>query len=167
MVEAAGGSVTTRYYTKDAMRRILDGDMHSAVSLRSHADTAAAFGVTVEDSGRIAPVAPATAEPETSPESAQKPVTKARIRTGFRLRLPDPTSRKDLEYYRDSSRRGYLAYEVLEGDSPSLYFKTLKQKQREVKASRLERKQRRILAGTATGAAERRTPRPGERLKLW
>ena len=42
----------------------------------------------------------------------------------YRYRLPDPTSRKDLEYYRDSAHRGYLSYLVEEGHGPSLFFKT-------------------------------------------
>jgi len=39
-------------------------------------------------------------------------------------RLPDPTSRKDIEYYRDPAHRGYLSYTVPEGHGPSLFFKT-------------------------------------------
>lgn len=42
----------------------------------------------------------------------------------FEYRLPDPTSRKDIEYYRDPVHRGYLAHTVPEGDGPSLFFKT-------------------------------------------
>jgi hypothetical protein len=41
----------------------------------------------------------------------------------FRYRLPDPTSRPDIEYYRDPAHRGYLAYQLAPGESPSLYFK--------------------------------------------
>ena len=39
-------------------------------------------------------------------------------------RLPDPTSRKDLEFYRDPAKRGYLTHLVGEGEGPSLFFKT-------------------------------------------
>ncbi len=42
---------------------------------------------------------------------------------GFQYRLPDPTGRKDLEYYRDSKNRGYLSHMVKENEGPSLYFK--------------------------------------------
>lgn len=52
--------------------------------------------------------------------SGQEPVKTA----GFMARLPDPTSRKDLEYYRDHAHRGYLSYQVAEGQGPSLFFKT-------------------------------------------
>lgn len=41
----------------------------------------------------------------------------------YKYRLPDATSRKDIEYYRDPAHRGYLSYLVKEGESPSLYFK--------------------------------------------
>lgn len=41
----------------------------------------------------------------------------------YRYRLPDATARKDIEYYRDPAHRGYLAYRLKEGESPSLFFK--------------------------------------------
>ena len=41
----------------------------------------------------------------------------------FMYRLPDPTSRKDIEYYRDSAHRGYLTHLVPEGEGPSLFFR--------------------------------------------
>lgn len=42
----------------------------------------------------------------------------------FQYRLPDPTGRKDIEYYRDPEHRGYLSHLVPEGHGPSLFFKT-------------------------------------------
>ena len=45
-------------------------------------------------------------------------------KSGFTYRLPDPTSRKDIEYYRDAAHRGYLSHLVEEGQGPSLFFKT-------------------------------------------
>ena len=42
----------------------------------------------------------------------------------WRYRLPDPTSRKDIEYYRDPAKRGYLSHLVPEGHGPSLFYKT-------------------------------------------
>lgn len=42
----------------------------------------------------------------------------------YRYRLPDPSSRKEFEYYRDPAHRGYLAYQVKDGEGPSLFFKT-------------------------------------------
>jgi large subunit ribosomal protein L15 len=41
----------------------------------------------------------------------------------YRYRLPDATSRKDIEYYRDPAHRGYLSYTVKQGQSASLFFK--------------------------------------------
>ena len=42
----------------------------------------------------------------------------------YPYRLPDPTGRKDLEYYRDPKQRGYLSWQLKEGQGPSLFFKT-------------------------------------------
>ncbi|KAM0805026.1 ribosomal protein L18e/L15P [Usnea florida] len=88
-VEAAGGSVITRYYTAFAVRRISQGKMDPIHSLQSRIKV-----------GEEAP------------------------RKSFYNRLPDPTSRKDIEYYRDPAHRGYLSYLVPKGHGPSLFFKT-------------------------------------------
>ncbi|KAI9711729.1 MAG: YmL10 [Bogoriella megaspora] len=42
---------------------------------------------------------------------------------GYRYRLPNPASRKAIEYYRDPAHRGYLAHTVKEGEGPSLFFR--------------------------------------------
>jgi large subunit ribosomal protein L15 len=150
------------------MRRILRGRVHSAVSLRTHPDVVRAFGVTVEQDGAaVAASAVATESPNATTTGSQVPAQRARFRTGFPNRLPDPTSRRDLEYYRDSTRRGYLAHEVPEGDSPSLYFKTPMQRQRETNEARAERRRRRTVAGPVGTAVQKRSIRPGERIKLW
>ncbi len=96
-IEAVGGKVTTRYYTKDSIRRLLKGESESSFTPLSL--TPAAAG----ESSLLNAVA------SSSP---------------FSYRLPDPTSRKDLEYYRDSAHRGYLSHLVEEGHGPSLFFKT-------------------------------------------
>ena len=88
-IEAAGGSVTTRYYTSFALRRILQGKMDPINSLQS-----------------------------------QIPAGEYTAKRTFDNRLPDPTRRKDIEYYRDPAHRGYLSHLVLEGHGPSLFFKT-------------------------------------------
>lgn len=41
----------------------------------------------------------------------------------YHFRLPDPTGRKDKEYYRNPVKRGYLVHTVKAGEGPSLYFK--------------------------------------------
>lgn len=54
------------------------------------------------------------------------PITRIAVPEGkkFAFTLPDPIKRKDLEYYRDVSKRGYLSYMVPAGHTPSLFFKT-------------------------------------------
>lgn len=96
-IEAVGGTVATRYYTKQSIRRLLKGDSESSFT------PLAVSSSTDGESPIIA--AAASASP-------------------FSYRLPDPTSRKDLEYYRDSAHRGYLSHLVEEGHGPSLFFKT-------------------------------------------
>lgn len=96
-IEAVGGKVTTRYYTKPSIKRILKGESES---------TFTPLDYTPIEKGSTA-LAP-------SPSSASP----------FAYRLPDPTSRKDLEYYRDPAHRGYLSHLVEEGHGPSLFFKT-------------------------------------------
>lgn len=92
-IEAAGGKVVTRYYTKLSIRRLLTGEsVHTEEPLP----------VGKEHVARI--------------------VDEAR-KNGFRYRLPDPTGREDIEYYRDPAHRGYLSHQLKEGESPSLYFK--------------------------------------------
>jgi large subunit ribosomal protein L15 len=85
-VEAAGGTVITRYYTKPSISRIKEGLTHPYISLLSQ---------STDDSHKQ-----------------------------FKYRLPDPASRKDIEYYRDPAHRGYLSYQVAAGHGPSLFFKT-------------------------------------------
>ncbi|KAI4240057.1 MAG: hypothetical protein LQ352_007726 [Teloschistes flavicans] len=89
-VEAAGGSVTTRYYTPKSIHNIIKGRTDPIHSLQSQ--------ITV-------------------PGQQEQ-------RKEYLYRLPDPTSRKDIEYYRDPAHRGYLNYQLEEGHGPSLFFKT-------------------------------------------
>lgn len=93
-IEAAGGSVTTRYYTPFSIQRILRGKTDPINSLLSR------NMVQGSDAGE-----------------AEK---KKRM---YLNRLPDPTSRKDIEYYRDPAHRGYLSYQLRKGQGPSLYHK--------------------------------------------
>lgn len=96
-IEAAGGKVTTRYYTKHSIQRLLKGESVSSFE-------------------------PLATTPKTDVESPI--IADAMSASPFSYRLPDPTSRKDLEYYRDSAHRGYLSHLVEEGQGPSLFFKT-------------------------------------------
>lgn len=101
-VEKVGGTVTTRYYTDFAIRKIRRGQMDPIHSLQS----------------RIL-MSPANEE---GAAAAAEALSEERRR--FQYRLPDPTKRKDLEYYRDAAKRGYLSHMVQEGHGPSLFFKT-------------------------------------------
>ena len=88
-IEAAGGSVTTRYYTAFAIRRIMQEKMDPINSLQSQI------------------------------KAGEETLGKS-----FDNRLPDPTSRKNIEYYRDPAHRGYLSHLVPEGQGPSLFHRT-------------------------------------------
>ncbi|KAI1172964.1 hypothetical protein F4777DRAFT_590189 [Nemania sp. FL0916] len=92
-VERAGGKIVTRYYTKQAIQRLVKG--------------------TSMNTGLPLPV---------GAEHVQ-PTLDAVRKGGFTYRLPDPTSRVDIEYYRDPAHRGYLSHTLSPGESPSLYFK--------------------------------------------
>lgn len=92
-IEAVGGKVTTRFYTKQSIRRLLKDEAPNSFTPVSTTSVAANSPIL------------AAAQP-------------------FAYRLPDPTSRKDLEYYRDPAHRGYLSHLVAEGHGPSLYFRT-------------------------------------------
>ncbi|KAI1338193.1 hypothetical protein F5Y15DRAFT_407802 [Xylariaceae sp. FL0016] len=92
-VENAGGKIITRYYTKESIRRLVQGkSVNTTLPL---------------------PVGKEHVEPVLE-EMRQK---------GFSYRLPDPTSRWDMEYYRDPAHRGYLSHMLKPGESPSLYFR--------------------------------------------
>ena len=84
-IEAVGGKVTTRYYTKPAIKRLLKGESESSF-------TPLAF--------------------TPNPLEGSSIIAEALSASPFSYRLPDPTSRKDLEYYRDSAHRGYLSHLV-------------------------------------------------------
>jgi large subunit ribosomal protein L15 len=103
-VEAAGGSVTTRYYTASSIRNILRG--------KSPAYTPALVSMTPD------------MDPYKEPAEWTKETEMAKR---YEYRLPDPTKRKDLEYYRDAAHRGYLSHLVPEGQGPSLFFRTPRQ----------------------------------------
>ncbi|KAF3351778.1 hypothetical protein VdG2_00149 [Verticillium dahliae VDG2] len=92
-IESTGGKVLARYYTKTAIRGIVKG--------------------TTENSDKPLPQ---------GKEHVESILAAART-TRFLRRLPDPTSRREIEYYRDPAHRGYLSHLLKPGESPSLYFK--------------------------------------------
>lgn len=93
-VEAAGGKITTRFYTRESLQRLVRGES-------IHTDKPLPVG----------------------PEHVESVLEQARQAKKHYYRLPDPTSRWDIEYYRDPAHRGYLSYSLQPGESPSLYFK--------------------------------------------
>ncbi|KAF2262985.1 ribosomal protein L15 [Lojkania enalia] len=109
-IESLGGTVTTRFYSPDSIKRVLRGLSHPFVSLQAP------------------PSLLASALPPETLSAASKPVeildsAVQVVLSQYKYRLPDATGRKDIEYYRDAAHRGYLAYTVKEGESPSLFFK--------------------------------------------
>ncbi|KAK5085412.1 YmL10 [Lithohypha guttulata] len=103
-VEAAGGTVTTRFYTETAVRRVKQGVMHPFISLRWDPAQIGHKALIPDDGLGMTPEERVTG-------------------LGFQYRLPDPTGRKELEYYRDARNRGYLSHLVQEGQGPSLFWK--------------------------------------------
>lgn len=103
-VEAAGGTVTTRFYTQKAIQRIKQRVMHPYISLRwdpaaiGHSSLLPSDGIGMTPEERVTGL-------------------------GYQYRLPDPASRKELEYYRDAKNRGYLSHLVKPGETASLYWK--------------------------------------------
>lgn len=92
-VERVGGTVVTRYYTKQAIRNLVSGKSKHTIEPLS---VGAEF------------VEPALQKLERGP---------------YKYRLPDPVSRWHIEYYRDPAHRGYLSHQLKPGETPSLFFK--------------------------------------------
>ena len=101
-VEKVGGTVTTRYYTPFALKKITAGEMDPINSLQSH-------------------IAAAPATEEGAKAVAEAVAENSRM---YKYRLPDPVSRKDIEYYKDPAHRGYLSHLLQPGQGPSMFFRT-------------------------------------------
>ncbi|WYZ39709.1 hypothetical protein EsH8_IV_000050 [Colletotrichum jinshuiense] len=110
-IEGNGGKILTRFYTKQSIKRILRGESVNT-------DKPLPYGK----------------------EYVESVLSEARKKT-FQYRLPDPTSRSDIEYYRDPAHRGYMSHLLKEGESPSLYFKVPIARKRVDGAAREARKQ--------------------------
>lgn len=107
-IEAAGGSVATRFYTNASIKRILTQQTHPFYSMAWSEKSGSEFLTNALAGG--------------SSESLSEPQIMAR--GNFTYRLPDPTHRKDIEYYRDPAHRGYLSHLVLPNEGPSLFFRS-------------------------------------------
>lgn len=137
-VEKGGGSVTTRYYTRWAIQQIRKGKMDPIFSLQS----ARALETTKESDASESEPKETEASKTTTNGLATIHATFAEMdsrvpaapvapfanlafpQRQYQYRLPDATSRKDIEYYRDPAHRGYLSHLVEEGKGPSLFFRT-------------------------------------------
>lgn len=101
--------MTTRYYTRPSIRRILDGETHSFLS------SAWARESGSEQLYKLAKIRPTAAWMKWSTVVNNQQL---------KYRLPDPTKRKDIEYYRDPAHRGYLSHLLKPLEGPSLFFRS-------------------------------------------
>ncbi|PSR81106.1 hypothetical protein BD289DRAFT_507717 [Coniella lustricola] len=116
-IEAAGGKVVTRYYTKEAIRNLIAG---KSVNTTMPLPLGKQF------------VAPALEKLNAAP---------------YLYRLPDPVGRWHIEYYRDPAHRGYLSHQLKRGESPSLFFQvpSKKLKKKVVKAKTAEQLDKKLF----------------------
>ncbi|KAF2748816.1 ribosomal protein L15 [Sporormia fimetaria CBS 119925] len=124
-IEALGGTVTTRFYSPTSIKRVLKGESHPSVSLMADAEFITRAGDS-EILSALESAPSSSSDISTSPAALSHDALRAVMRKvgeKYKYRLPDATGRKDIEYYRDPAHRGYLAYTIKEGESPSLYFK--------------------------------------------
>ncbi|KAJ5902040.1 54S ribosomal protein L10 [Penicillium taxi] len=105
-IEAAGGSVTTRFYTPSSIRHILHKESHPFISLAWSPQSAPKELLLADKIGE---------------DASESTIMKS---LGLKYRLPDPTNRRDVEYYRDPAHRGYLAHLLKPMESPSLFFRS-------------------------------------------
>ncbi|RHZ55326.1 mitochondrial 54S ribosomal protein uL15m [Aspergillus thermomutatus] len=106
-VEAAGGSVTTRFYTRSAIARIMKRETHPFISTAWSPESAS--DALVKAAGL---------------EAQDLTESKVMREMGYKYRLPDPTRRRDIEYYRDPAHRGYLSHLLKPTEGPSLFFRS-------------------------------------------
>lgn len=112
-VEAAGGSVATRFYTRSAIRHIMANETHPFISMAWSAESGSKELLEAEFAKLNLGAEVQTVE--------EKSVMEAK---GLRYRLPDPTRRRDIEYYRDPAHRGYLSHLLKPSEGPSLFFRS-------------------------------------------
>lgn len=125
--------MTTRFYSPTSIKRVMKGESHPIISLRADTeliDQAAQYKLphaskSILTSDVVENLKSANANPDTPIEVRNEALraVMAQVSTKFKYRLPDATSRKDIEYYRDPAHRGYLSHSVKDGESPSLFFK--------------------------------------------
>ncbi|USP78089.1 54S ribosomal protein L10, mitochondrial [Curvularia clavata] len=122
-IEALGGSVTTRFYSPTAIKRVLRGETHPTISLQASPSLVALTTPTTPAVKIASPILSALQSAADDKKREAMAAVMKQVGEKYKYRLPDATSRKDIEYYRDPAHRGYLTYTVKQGESPSLFFK--------------------------------------------
>jgi large subunit ribosomal protein L15 len=113
-IEALGGSVTTRFYSPTAIKRVLRGDTHPTISLQASPDLVALTG-RLPAAKIPSPILSALQTASEEKKNEAMAAVMKQIGSKYKYRLPDATGRKDIEYY--------LNYLMKDGESPSLFFK--------------------------------------------
>lgn len=107
---------------------MLRGDSHPTISLMADADLILKGAGATLPSEILSTLQSSLAAPhgQTKSQKLSNEALRAvmdKVKEKYKYRLPDATGRKDIEYYRDPAHRGYLAYTIKQGESPSLFFK--------------------------------------------
>lgn len=113
----------TRYYTPTAIKRIMKREMHPFISSAWTKDSGSVE--LLRAAGVDGPV-PGGSSTEGVTEGEEKKLSETQVMKamGFKYRLPDPTARRDIEYYRDPAKRGYLSHLLRPMEGPSLFFRS-------------------------------------------
>lgn len=88
-----------------------------------------------------------------SVEGAETPEQRVKG-VGYQYRLPDPTKRKDIEYYRDKANNGYLAHTLGDGESPSLFYESDVEAERKREERKKKKNEERKMGGGREFAGE-------------
>lgn len=120
-IESLGGSVSTRFYSPTSIKRVLRNESHPTISLQTSPSLLPIASPDLLSSPILSALQSSTATEAVKKEAMANLMKQ--IGSQYKYRLPDATGRRDIEYYRDPAHRGYLAYTMKEGESPSLFFK--------------------------------------------
>ncbi|KAJ5728982.1 54S ribosomal protein L10 [Penicillium malachiteum] len=112
-VEAAGGTIATRFYTRTALRHIMANETHPFISMAWNVNSGSKALLQAELANETEAVDQAVVD--------EKAIMQAK---GYKFRLPDPAGRREIEYYRDPAHRGYLSHLLKPLESPSLFFRS-------------------------------------------
>lgn len=129
--QAPSGATTTTTFTAAAAAAVMRMPRFTSTSTSPAAAAAASTDMVVEPRGESEKESESVQEGRgeeeeegmigrNEEEGGEGAVKKLVV---WQNRLPDPVSRKAIEYYRDPAHRGYLSYQVGQGQGPSLFFK--------------------------------------------